>query len=130
MISKMNVMSAGDRACGSLGGGLNRIPPGSERGVSFEIISEKEDGPGWEFGCQVVDETGSLRRHAIRLSWADYNLWSASGGDEPAHVAAAVVAFLLARVPAGELRESFDASIARRMFEEADREIPGLIRRA
>jgi hypothetical protein len=98
--------------------------------ASFEIISETEVGPGWEFGCQVVDEEGSLRRHVVRLSWADYNLWSASGGDEPGHVASAVVAFLLARVPPDELRESFDASIARRMFREADEEIPKLITRA
>lgn len=98
--------------------------------ASFEIISETEVGPGWDFGCQVVDVEGSLRRHVIRLSWADYNLWSASGGDEPVHVVSAVVAFLLARVSADELRESFDASIARRMFAEADSEIPGLITRA
>ena len=98
--------------------------------ASFEIISETEEPRGWEFTCQVMDGHGALSRHVVRLAWADYNLWSASGADEPAHVASAVVAFLLARDSAARLRPSFDASLARRLFSEADTEIPRLINRA
>jgi hypothetical protein len=95
--------------------------------AQVEIVSEDEGAAGWTFGAQVLDEAGGLRRHDVSLSWADYNHWSGSGQDEPARVATAVIHFLLARLPAGELRPAFDASIARRLFPEADRIIPTLI---
>ena len=96
--------------------------------AAVEVVSEREVTAGWIFVIQVLDDDGGLGRHDVRLSWADYALWSASGADEPASVAAAVVHYLLSRAPAGELRSSFDASISRRLHEDADNEIPGFIR--
>jgi hypothetical protein len=94
-----------------------------------EVISEREQGRGWEFTIQVLDDRGTLRRYVVTLSWADYNLWSRDGGDEPARVAEAVMLFCTSQVPAAELNDKFDASIARRQFEDADAKIPLHIRR-
>ncbi|MCP3903518.1 MAG: hypothetical protein GY715_07760 [Planctomycetes bacterium] len=96
--------------------------------VQVEIVSEREEVAGWSFVVQVLDEDGTLRRHDVRMSWADYNLWSPSGGDEPVAVVAAVVRFMVSRLEtADDLPSSFDASIARRRYEGADEVIPTLI---
>ncbi len=92
----------------------------------FTIISETETsatGPGWEFLIAVGEQ-----QIVLTLSWADYNLWSPSGGDPPAEVALAVVRFLMDRDGAGSLKPSFDCSLARRLHPDADAEIPGMIR--
>ncbi len=95
--------------------------------AQIEIVSEHEGSVGWVFDAQVLDDEGSLRRHEIRLSWADYNLWSGAGADEPAEVADAVLRFMLSQTSAGELRASFDASIVRRLYAQADQAIPSFI---
>ena len=92
-----------------------------------EITSEREVGNGWTFSIQVLDDDGRLRRHELRLAWADYNLWSGSGADEPARVAVAVMQFLLTRRGADEIPASFDAAMARRWYRDADGHIPQLI---
>lgn len=97
--------------------------------AQIEILSEEESPGRWRFEVQVLDNLGTLRRHFITLSWADYNLWSQDGADEPSLVLDAVLNFLLARVPAADLSERFDASFARRRFVEADQIIPTLIGR-
>jgi hypothetical protein len=94
-----------------------------------EIISEQEHGKAWQFLVQVLDDTGALHKHTLTLSWADYNLWSPDGADEPAKVAEAVMTFLQSRLRIVELEESFDASIARRKFRDADSVIPDFISR-
>jgi hypothetical protein len=96
--------------------------------LQVEIVSEREEVAGWAFVVQVLDDEGVLRRHEVTMAWADYNLWSASGGDEPAAVVAAVVRFMLSRVEhADDVPATFDASLARRRYEGADEAIPGLI---
>lgn len=94
-----------------------------------EIMSENEVKGGWEFIAQVLTDDGDLHRHRVSLSWADYNLWSADGGDQPEKVIEAVIGFLLSQTPAESLAERFDASIVRRRFADADEQIPKLIRR-
>jgi hypothetical protein len=93
------------------------------------MIAETEGRGGWTFEAQILDDAGALRRHRLTLSWADYNLWSTDGADEPAKVAEAAMMFLLARAAAADVPERFDASLLRRRFPEADQCIPGLIRR-
>jgi hypothetical protein len=95
--------------------------------AQVEIVEEREQAGGWVFEAQVIDDAGELRRHRIDLAWVDYNHWSASGSDEPAAIAAAVLRFLLTRQDAAEIRGRFDASLVRRLFEDADEHIPGLI---
>jgi len=97
--------------------------------AQVEIVAENEVKGGWEFSVQVLSDTGDLRRHRVTLSWADYNLWSADGADQPEKVIEAVMGFLLSRTAAEMLGERFDASMARRKYAEADVEIPKLISR-
>jgi hypothetical protein len=96
--------------------------------AQVEIISESEEAAGWRFDAQVLDDAGALHPCTLTLSWADYNLWSGSGADEPAAVAEAVLAFLVGHDGVDGLRESFDASLVRRLHPGADAAIPGLIR--
>ena len=95
--------------------------------AQVEVLSEHEAAGGWSFQMQVLDDCSALRRYRITLSWADYNLWSPDGTDEPARVAEAVLSFLLQRLPAAEIRQSFDAASVRRWFGDADEQIPPLI---
>ena len=97
--------------------------------AQVEILSEQETAGGWSFQMQVLDDRSALRQHQITLSWADYNLWSPDGTDEPARVAEAVLGFLLSRRPAGKIRQSFNAASVRRWFADADEQIPPLIAR-
>ena len=89
----------------------------------IEVLSEQEDGGGWSFRVQGPAVEDECR---IRLSWADYNLWS-DGSDPPARVAEAVARFLRQRGHLDQLRPAFDAAIVRRVFPDADEHIPGLL---
>jgi len=95
--------------------------------AQVEIVSERDSRSGWTFTAQVLDDGGSLRRHEVSLSWADYNLWSGSGADEPAEVAAAVLRFLLTKLEASEVPARLDAATARRRYPDADAHIPRLV---
>jgi hypothetical protein len=95
--------------------------------AQVEILSESEMQGGWTFTAQVLADDGSLTSHRLTLSWADYNLWSADGGDQPVKVAEAVLAFLLSRMAALDVPAKFDASLARRRFADADECIPRMI---
>jgi hypothetical protein len=92
--------------------------------AQVEIISEFETAGGWRFVVQALDGAGAVHRCTMTLSWADYDLWS-GGADDPAEVAEAVIAFIMDR--GGALRETFDASIVRRLYEGADGAIPRMI---
>ena len=95
--------------------------------AQVEIVSEREGRAGWVFTAQVLDEGGTLRRHEVNLSWADYNLWSGSGADEPARVAEAVLRFLLTKLEASAVPARLDAATARRRYPDADAHIPRLV---
>lgn len=95
--------------------------------AQVEIVSERDGSGGWLFTARVRDEQGTQRDHEVYLSWADYNLWSGSGADPPAAVAAAAVRFVCDRMAPEELGGRFDAAAARRRFPDADEEIPALI---
>lgn len=98
--------------------------------AQIEILSEQEQAGGWIFEAQVLDDEGDLYPVKVSLSWADYNHWSSDGADAPGAVAEAVLAYLTSRTLPEEIRQSFDASLLRRQYDDADDVIPGLIRRA
>jgi hypothetical protein len=106
----------------------NRIPLGDVLVAQVEILSEDEVQGGWEFFAQVLDDDGTLSQHRVTLRWADYNLWSADGSDQPAKVVEAVLDFLLSRITPNQLQAKFDASTVRRRFPDADDAIPTFIR--
>ena len=92
-----------------------------------EVLSEQEDHGGWAFQLRIRAQPGDDMTRTLRLSWADYNLWSDDGSDPPHAVARAVVLFLLSRITARDVPGTIDASTARRRFPGADDEIPKLI---
>jgi hypothetical protein len=98
--------------------------------AQVEIVGERETDRGWSFDAHVLDGDGAMSRHTVHVSWADYNHWSASGSDTPQAVASAVVGFLAGRAGPGGLQPAFDASLARRLHDDADTQIPRLIRDA
>jgi len=91
--------------------------------VDVEVVSERDCDGGWSFELRLGEVTRTLR-----LSWADYDLWSNDGCDPPHAVATAVALFLLARITASDLPATLDAATVRRRFPDADAEIPKLIR--
>jgi len=95
--------------------------------AQIEIIDEQEITAGWQFQAQILDDQGQLHLIQLTLAWADYNLWSPAGVDEPACVAEAVVRFMLSRSDASEIKTSLDASLVRRLHHDADAIIPSLI---
>lgn len=97
----------------------------------FNIEREEATDRGWRFSVSVIDTGGRSTSHRLDVSWADYNLWSADGGDAPAAVAEAVIGFVLDHVAADDsapLPDRFDASMVRRWHRDADAEIPRRIR--
>ncbi len=95
--------------------------------AEVEIVSEKEEPGGWVFQLRIGEGASDDVTGMLRLSWADYNLWSDDGSDPPHAVARAVVLFLLSRMTATDIPGTIDASTARRRFPGADNEIPKLI---
>ncbi len=94
--------------------------------VLIQSLTEQEEPQGWCF--EVKLESGDLCRDIeVRLSWADYNLWSHTGVDMPWLVARAALVFVLRFRKVRELPERLDASLARRLDSSADAQIPGLI---
>ncbi len=95
--------------------------------ADFELIDEREADAGWTWTAQVVAADGSMDRREVRLAWADYDLWC-EGRKSPSAVAEAAFAFLLEH--AGELaaRDRVDLAWTRRVREDADSVIPGLVR--
>ncbi|HMN95168.1 MAG TPA: hypothetical protein PKC43_02275 [Phycisphaerales bacterium] len=96
--------------------------------VVVEIRSESEVPGGLRFAA-AAERDGRAISVEVRLSWADYNLWSPDGADAPERVARAALLFLLSRSE-GDPPASFDAAMLRRRFPEADAEIARLLRPA
>ena len=97
--------------------------------AQIEILSEQERTAGWSFQARLLDEDGTLYPVALTLAWADYNLWSPDGADEPQQIALAVLSVLASRQPVSEIRSSLDAALLRRLYDDADEIIPRHIRR-
>ncbi|MBX3374660.1 MAG: hypothetical protein KF817_12585 [Phycisphaeraceae bacterium] len=96
--------------------------------AQIEIIEERSEQGRWVYTAQVLADDGTLRRHEVTLSWADYNLWSTSGTDEPASVVTAALVVLLAHADPARLRPRLDCATIRRLVAGADDLIPAAIR--
>jgi hypothetical protein len=94
----------------------------------IDILSEREMPSGWVFEVGVIATDGALVRSEVRLSFADYNLWSPDGTAAPAAVAEAVVAVLLTKEAVRKLPTSFDAATLRRRYPEADEAVAARVR--
>ncbi len=102
--------------------------------MHITIRTECETDTGWQFAAEAHAGSASgagsgVHRFTVRLSWADYNLWSPDGTDRPEEVAKAALRFLLQREPAAEVASDFDLARIRRRYPDADHAIPALIAR-
>ena len=93
-----------------------------------EILIERETeiDRGWSFDVVARGPGGVETRYRVRLSWADYNLWS-GGRVAPERVARAAMRFMTERAGAGTLGEEFDLAALRRHDPAIDRELPGML---
>jgi hypothetical protein len=89
-------------------------------GVTVEALSEREAARGWVFEMVVRRGSGAEpSRHAVSLSWVDYEYWS-HGQASPSRVAEAAIAALLAARPDLALPERLDCSTCRRWSRDID----------
>ncbi len=94
-------------------------------GVTPEVeIGPEVEGPrGWSYEVTVYDG-GRVLRHAVTLSFPDYDLWS-RGQAPPSRVVRRVMRFLHERGPADRVPRAFDCSTVRRQFPEIDTALSG-----
>ena len=96
---------------------------------TFKIIREEEQEGCWVFEIEqeATSEELSRRKHRLRLSWEDYDLWVRDGTVEPAAVAMAILKYLQSGTRARELPDRIDSSYPRKLDPQADDLIAGLI---
>ena len=92
------------------------------RAPTIRIGAEREAENAWIWHVAIDAPEGSTL-HELRLSWADYNIFSPDGTRTPADVGRAVLQFFARHRSEFLLRERLDAAMARMRFPFADREI-------
>ena len=94
--------------------------------TSIRLGAEREADQAWIWHASIDSEDGSTL-HELRLSWADYNIFSPDGTRTPAEVGRAVLQFFARHKSQFPLRERLDAAMARMRFPFADRDIAELL---
>jgi len=89
----------------------------------IEILTETEADRGWRFTAQAVQPDGSLLKVTLELSWADYDFWCPDGTAPPAAVAECALRVILEHRGDRPMPSRLDASHARRLHPDADRDI-------
>lgn len=90
--------------------------------AEIDVTTETEGENHWAYEVRVFAE-GRTHAYDVRLSWADYDLWS-HGRVPPSKVVEAAFDFLLEREGPESILSSFDCSIIRRYFPDVDKELP------
>ena len=93
----------------------------------LRLQEEKELEDGWQFQVILDLDEDYSRAFALRLGWADYNLWSPSGTDRPSDVALAVLKLFLEALDPRSLPVNLDAARIRRVVRDADTRVPLMI---
>lgn len=95
--------------------------------AEIEVGQETENATSWAYDVTVFAD-GRTFRHAVTLSFQDYDLWC-RGRVSPSRVVEAAFKFLLQNEPADAILTKFDCSIIRRHFADVDTELPKLLSR-
>jgi hypothetical protein len=95
---------------------------------TVRLGAEREAEQAWIWHASIDSAEGSTL-HELRLSWADYNVFSPDGTRTPAEVGRAVLVFFARHRRDFPLRERLDAAMARMRFPFADRDIAELLAR-
>ncbi len=96
--------------------------PHDEPMPTIRLGAEREAEQSWIWHASIDAADGSTL-HELRLSWADYNIFSPDGTRTPAEVGRAVLLFFARHRREFPLRERLDAAMARMRFPFADRDI-------
>jgi hypothetical protein len=117
------------------GGGDGSDPPGSDatsrpigNPIAVELLAERDIPTAWEYDAQILTGAAIVERKVLRLSWADYQMWSPDGAIAPSRVAEAVLRFIALHAEAFAMMEVVDAAVARRKVPGADAAIAALLR--
>lgn len=94
--------------------------------AEIEVGQETDCGASWSYGVSVF-EGGRVHRHAVTLSYQDYDLWC-RGRVSPSRVVEAAFRFLLENEPADAILPKFDCSVIRRHFPDVDKQLPQRLR--
>ncbi len=113
---------------GGSDGSDRRSNDASARPIAVELLAERDIPTAWEYDAQILTGTGTLERKVLRLSWADYQMWSPDGAIAPSRVAEAVLRFIALHAEAFAVMEVVDAAVARRKVPGADAAIAALLR--
>ncbi|MFM7051855.1 MAG: hypothetical protein ACKOYN_06955 [Planctomycetota bacterium] len=97
--------------------------------ATVRLGTEREGDQAWIWHASIDAPEGSTL-HELRLSWADYNVFSPDGTRTPSEVGRAVLEFFAVHRADFPLRERLDAAMARMRFPNADREIAASLSRA
>jgi len=100
--------------------------PHDEQPATVRLGTEREGDGAWTWHAAIDAPEGSTL-HELRLSWADYNVFSPDGTRTPAEVGRAVLAYFAIHRADFPLRERLDAAMARMRFPNADREIAAML---
>jgi hypothetical protein len=93
---------------------------------TIRLGAEREGEQSWIWHASIDAIEGSTL-HELRLSWADYNIFSPDGTRTPAEVGRAVLTFFARHRSDFPLRERLDAAMARMRFPTADAEIAAML---
>ena len=96
--------------------------------TEYQVISETEGPDCWTYEVDLTAPDGSVKRHQVRVSWADYDLWVRDGSIEPARVADAILRFADGHQAFTPFPRRLDSSHPRRVDPGADDAINRLIR--
>lgn len=91
--------------------------------ATIRVLGESEVDGGWWYEVRVSSPGHGEVVCRVRLSWADYDLWS-GGAREPALVIERLFELLLEVIPPEQLRPRFDAGLARRIRRDLDDKLP------
>lgn len=87
--------------------------------ASVEVITEIENGPGWDYRAAVVRDSGVRTEHSVRLAWVDHEHWC-GGRAAPSRVIEVLLGLMAEREREQPIPERFDASTARRLVPRLD----------
>lgn len=93
--------------------------------AEIEVGTETEHATSWSYDVAVFD-AGRVHRHAVTLSYQDYDLWC-HGRVSPSRVVEAAFRFLLQNEPADQISTKFDCSVIRRHFADVDEKLPKIL---
>jgi hypothetical protein len=91
-----------------------------------QVISEQECPRGWTYSVRIGRGNAGAEEfseHAVRLDWAEHELWC-GGRCPPSRVVEVLVNYMLEHSAAAGIPPRFDAATVRRWWPDVDNVLP------